>query len=57
MTSGLQVAMMNYEGNLIQKVEKNCDTWKYEYDGNGMMAKVIKPDKTEVTFKYDSLGR
>ncbi|WP_053486152.1 RHS repeat-associated core domain-containing protein [Lysinibacillus sp. FJAT-14745] len=45
------------EGNLIQKLEKNGDSWKYEYYGNGMMAKVIKPDKTEVTFKYGSLGR
>ncbi|MGE7912651.1 DUF6531 domain-containing protein [Lysinibacillus xylanilyticus] len=45
------------DGNLIQKVEKNGDTWKYEYYGNGMMSKVIKPDNTEVTFKYDSLGR
>ncbi|WP_197141123.1 RHS repeat domain-containing protein [Lysinibacillus sphaericus] len=45
------------EGNLIQKFEKNCDTWKYEYYGNGLMSKVIKPDKAEVTFKYDSLGR
>ncbi|MFJ5562469.1 DUF6531 domain-containing protein [Lysinibacillus xylanilyticus] len=45
------------EGNLIQKVEKNGDTWKYEYYGKGMMSKVIKPDNTEVTFKYDSLGR
>ncbi|MGY3187374.1 RHS repeat domain-containing protein [Lysinibacillus sp. TE18511] len=45
------------EGNLVQKVEKNGDTWKYEYYGNGMMSKVIKPDNTEVTFKYDSLGR
>ncbi|WP_161804433.1 RHS repeat-associated core domain-containing protein [Lysinibacillus xylanilyticus] len=45
------------EGNLAQKVEKNGDTWKYEYNGNGMMSKVIKPDRTEVTFKYDSLGR
>ena len=45
------------EGNLVQKVEKNGDTWKYEYYGNGMMSKVIKPDMEEVTFKYDSLGR
>ncbi|MFP3917102.1 RHS repeat-associated core domain-containing protein [Lysinibacillus telephonicus] len=45
------------EGNLVKKVENNGDTWKYEYYGNGMMAKVIKPDKTEVTFKYDTLGR
>ncbi|MBE1555922.1 RHS repeat-associated core domain-containing protein [Sporosarcina limicola] len=45
------------EGNLVQKVEKNSDTWKYEYNGNGMMSKVIKPDQTEVTFKYDPMGR
>ncbi|QPQ30160.1 DUF6531 domain-containing protein [Lysinibacillus sp. JNUCC 51] len=45
------------EGNLNQKLEKNGDTWTYEYYGNGMMAKVIRPDNTEVTFKYDSLGR
>ena len=45
------------EGNLVQKVKKNGDNWKYEYYGNGMMSKVIKPDKEEVTFKYDSLGR
>ncbi|WP_445477719.1 RHS repeat-associated core domain-containing protein [Lysinibacillus irui] len=45
------------EGNLIEKVEKNGDTWKYEYYGNGMMSKVIRPDLTDVTFKYDSLGR
>nr|WP_232337067.1 Imm51 family immunity protein [Lysinibacillus timonensis] len=25
------------EGNLIEKVENNGDTWKYEYYGNGMM--------------------
>ena len=45
------------EGNLVEKVEKNGDTWKYEYYGNGMMSKVIRPDNKEVTFKYDSLGR
>ncbi|WP_329600430.1 RHS repeat-associated core domain-containing protein [Lysinibacillus sphaericus] len=45
------------EGNLVKKVEKNGDTWKYEYYGNGMMSKVIKPDKTEVHFMYDPLGR
>ncbi|MFT9820081.1 hypothetical protein [Lysinibacillus sp. NPDC056185] len=45
------------EGNLVQKVEKNGDTWEYEYNGNGMMSKVVRPDKTEITFKSDSLGR
>ncbi len=33
------------EGNLIQKVEKNGDAWRYEYYGNGMMAKVIRQKK------------
>ncbi|WP_036117832.1 RHS domain-containing protein, partial [Lysinibacillus sphaericus] len=33
------------------------DTWKYEYNGNGMISKVVRPDKTVVTFKFDSLGR
>ncbi|MGE7913045.1 RHS repeat domain-containing protein [Lysinibacillus xylanilyticus] len=47
----------NDKGNLVKKVEKNGDTWKYEYNGNGMISKVIKPDNTEITFKYDSLGR
>ncbi|MFJ7839568.1 RHS repeat domain-containing protein [Lysinibacillus sphaericus] len=45
------------EGNLVEKVEHNGDTWQYEYYGNGMMANVMKPDNTEVTFKYDALGR
>ncbi len=45
------------EGNLVENVKNNGDTWKYEYYGNGMMAKVMKPDNTEVTFKYDALGR
>ncbi|MEK5487381.1 RHS repeat domain-containing protein [Lysinibacillus sp. FSL M8-0355] len=45
------------EGNLVEKVEHNGDTWKYEFYGNGMMAKVMKPDKTEIKFKYDALGR
>ncbi|MEK4425952.1 hypothetical protein [Solibacillus sp. FSL K6-1523] len=45
------------EGNLIQKVENNEDTWTFENYGNRMMSKVIKSDQTEVTFKYDSLGR
>ncbi|MEK4424964.1 RHS repeat-associated core domain-containing protein [Solibacillus sp. FSL K6-1523] len=45
------------EGKLVRKIEKNGDTWKYENYGNGMMSKVIRPDQTEVTFKYDPMGR
>ena len=51
------------EGNLVQKVEKNGDTWKYDYDGNGMMSKVVFLSQNNstlnkaITFKYDPLGR
>jgi RHS repeat-associated protein len=45
------------EGNLIQKKEKNGDVWAYEWNAAGMLQKVIRPDKTTVTFGYDALGR
>ncbi|MGE7943695.1 RHS repeat domain-containing protein [Lysinibacillus xylanilyticus] len=50
------------EGNLIQKIEKNGDAWKYEYDGNGMMSKAVCFSQNqsilkEVHFMYDPLGR
>lgn len=45
------------EGNLSRKVEPNGDIWQYEYFGNGMLSKVVRPDENEVAFKYDSLGR
>ena len=32
-------------------------SWQYYYYGNGMMSKVIRPDNTVISFKYDSLGR
>jgi RHS repeat-associated protein len=45
------------EGNLVKKVDENGDVWQYEYYGNGMLSKAVKPDGAEVTFKYDALGR
>ena len=45
------------EGNLIGKTSAIGDAWRYEYFGNGMLSKVILPDDSEVTFKYDPLGR
>ena len=41
----------------FRRSKKNGNTWAYEYYDNGMMSKVIKPDQTEFTYKYDSLGR
>ena len=45
------------EGNLTRKTQANGDVWQYYYYGNGMMSKVIRPDNTVISFKYDSLGR
>lgn len=44
------------EGNLISK-ETPAGDWRYEWSGNGMLKKVIRPDKKEVTFEYDAFGR
>jgi len=45
------------EGNLIEKKHANGDTWLYTWNDAGMLMKVVRPDKTEVTFAYDALGR
>jgi len=45
------------EGRLIRKTERNGGVWEYEWNGAGMLQKVIRPDKGEVTFGYDALGR
>ena len=44
------------EGNLTRKETPKGD-WLYEWAGNGMLRKVIRPDKKEVSFEYDALGR
>ena len=45
------------EGNLVKKEHVGGEVWLYEWDGAGMLTKVVRPDKTEVTFAYDALGR
>ena len=45
------------EGNLSKKVEAGGDTWLYAYYGNGMLKKVVKPDRSGVRFIYDPFGR
>ena len=45
------------EGNLIEKKHVGGDSWKYEWNDAGMLVKVVRPDKDEVTFTYDALGR
>ena len=45
------------EGFLIEKKEKSGKVWKYEWNTAGMLQRVVRPDKAEVHFKYDALGR
>lgn len=45
------------EGNLAKKIEADGGIWIYDYFGNGMLKKVIRPDRSSIRFKYDSLGR
>jgi len=45
------------EGNLIKKTTEAGKVWHYEWNAAGMLEKVIRPDKKEVTFAYDALGR
>ncbi len=45
------------EGNLARKTEADGSVWEYSYYGNGLLRKVVRPDKSAVIFKYDALGR
>ena len=45
------------EGNLSRKTEADGSVWEYSYYGNGMLRKVVRPDRSAVIFKYDALGR
>lgn len=45
------------DGNLIEKKHIGGNTWRYEWNYDGTLIKVIKPDKSEVSFTYDALGR
>ncbi|HEY0608841.1 MAG TPA: RHS repeat-associated core domain-containing protein, partial [Chitinophaga sp.] len=40
------------EGNLVKKAD-----WEYEWYGNGLLKKVIRPDGKVVSFRYDCFGR
>ncbi|WMJ75202.1 RHS repeat-associated core domain-containing protein [Cytophagaceae bacterium ABcell3] len=44
------------EGNLIQKTTKEGN-WIYEWNGNGSLKQVTRPDNKTVSFEYDALGR
>lgn len=46
------------EGNLVRKTHRQKGlTWQYRWYANGMLASVLRPNRDEVSFKYDALGR
>ncbi|KAA2243503.1 hypothetical protein F0L74_13500 [Chitinophaga agrisoli] len=49
------------EGNLVKKIvaaaPMGTAVWEYEWSGNGMLSKVIRPDGSHVAFRYDAMGR
>jgi RHS repeat-associated protein len=49
------------EGNLLKKIMTAAPVggaaWEYQWYGNGMLKKVIRPDGRPVEFRYDALGR
>ena len=45
------------EGNLTGKINQAGESWKFCWNDAGMLVKVIRPDKLEVAFSYDALGR
>jgi RHS repeat-associated protein len=44
------------EGNLTEKSGLE-GTWRYQWNGNGMLKEVTRPDNKKVSFEYDALGR
>ena len=52
------------EGNLIKKFKRSAynttsieEVWAYQWNDAGMLAKVLRPDNTQVILTYDALGR
>ena len=45
------------EGNLVRKLEPDGGVWGYEWNGAGMLSKVVRPNGRVVEFAYDALGR
>ena len=51
------IPVYDEDGNLAKKIEPDGGTWTYLYFGNGMLREVTRPDKSCVSFQYDTFGR
>ncbi len=44
-------------GNLAEKRLIDGSVWRYTWSSTGLLKSVLRPDNSEVSFKYDALGR
>jgi RHS repeat-associated protein len=44
-------------GNLSTRITTNKQEWQYQWNAQGHLTEVIRPDGTIVSFQYDALGR
>ncbi|MBW1298277.1 RHS repeat domain-containing protein, partial [Aquimarina litoralis] len=56
LTSGNTTYEYDDEGNLIKK-SSSKGTWKYDWNANGMLKSIYRPDRSIVEMEYDALGR
>ena len=54
---GITTYAYDPEGNLIKKAEPDGALWKYEWNGAGMLQRVVRPNGHVVEFGYDPLAR
>ncbi len=45
------------DGQLVERVDGNGDTWAYRWTVDGRLREVVRPDGERVEFDYDALGR
>ena len=45
------------EGNMTEKIESGGKKWLYEWNANGSLKTVTRPDRQKVGFEYDAIGR
>ena len=62
--SGPNTYRYDADGNLVERVVREDEvrpgdegTWRYRWNGAGMLTEVLRPDRHAVSFTYDALGR
>lgn len=45
------------DGQLVERVEPDGATWRFSWNGHGLLTAVERPDGDVVRFEYDAMGR